>query len=108
MRLPRFLDSRGRCLEIGSRLAATFGGRLSEGRFHESFTFETLECGINTRKRNFPAAFLCNLARDENAVGIAGRTHYRQQHHQLQLAQMFALPHNFYNNEEMSGVQPVR
>lgn len=105
MRVPRFLDSRGSRLEIGSRLSATLGGRLPEGRFHKSFTFETLQRGIHTRKRNFPAALLCNVARDDNAVGIAGRAHYGQQHHELQLAQMFALPHNFYNKEEMTGVQ---
>ena len=42
-----------------------------------------------------------------DAVGVASRAHDGQQHHELQLAQVIALPHNFYNREEIDDWQPV-
>ena len=105
MGLARLLDSGRSGLEVGSRLTTTFGSWLAQEGTDKTLPLQPFQRRIHTGKRHLATALFSNITRNKDAISIPRRPHDGEENHELQLPQVFALPHNFYNSEVITGLQ---
>jgi hypothetical protein len=97
--LPNAAHALGCYAEKSLRAASAYGRGVAQSRGNQAFLFEALQCGIDAAESSFAPASFLDFVTDGDAVCVVSETDQREEHHQFELAEIWASGHLFNYTE---------
>src|SRR5690242_21698786 len=96
VRRAKLFHAGRRDCEVGAGFAPALRRRFATFGCDEALRLQPFQCGVDAGERDFAPALLLDLTRDGNAVSLAPDAEDGQQHHELELTEIFTSPHILY------------